>query len=245
MLACSTSSDHVWLKESSLNDQVVVKHSLHDSAENSLRDLSASLDIVRSISEDLWLDDWHETILLADSSVSSKSVGSLTDREITWHTISDLKDSSPFGKSAALVIESLGAASKSIKTLSSILISGSWENDETLVQLDTGMDSLASQQLHEVGTVGSSLVDGLLVHDHTGDVLLNSLSGKEELTVGTSVGLSVLNLDAVESLSNSSSGLVGGEDTLSSGADFTGSLNKLGLEGLHSSSSLNHFDLNA
>ena len=107
------------------------------------------------------------------------------------------------------------------------------------------MDSLASQQLHEVGTVGSSLVDGLLVHDHTGDVLLNSLSCEEELTVGTSVGLSVLNLNAVESLSNSSSGLVSGEDTLSSGADITSSLNKLGLEGLHSSSSLNHFDLNA
>jgi len=238
LVAGSSLSDHVWLEEGSLNDKVVVKHGLHDGAENVLRNSSASLDIVASVGEDLWLNDWHKTVLLADSSVSGESVGGLSDRELTWHTVTNLEDSSPLGEAAALVIERLSTASKSIKTLSGVLPVGSWKDNKSLIELNTGVDSLGSKELNKVSSISSSLVDSLLEHDDSGNVLLNSLSGEKELTVSSSVSLGVLNSNSIESLSDGSGGFISSEDTLSWGTDLTGGLDKFVLVWV--SSSRNH-----
>jgi len=61
-------------------------------------------------------------------------------------------------------------------------------------------------------------------------VLLDSWSDEKKLTVGTSVVFSVLNLNLIETLTNSSSALVSSEDTLASGRDLAGSFDEFVLE---------------
>ena len=109
--AISAFCDHVWFEKCPFDDEVVVEHCFHDGAEHFLRNFGTSFDGVGSVSKNLWLDDWHETIILADRTVAGQGMGSLIDGKLTWESIADFKDCSPFGKSAALVIESLGAAS--------------------------------------------------------------------------------------------------------------------------------------
>ena len=158
-------------------------------------------------------------------------MGSLLDGELTWESIADLEDGSPLGEPAALLVEGLASGGEAVETLSGALLVGASENDETLVELDTGVDVSASEKLDEVGAVSGSLVNGLLVHDDTTDVLFDSWSGEKKLTVCTSVGFVVLDLNLIETLSDSSSALVSSEDALASGRDFAGSFDKFVLEG--------------
>lgn len=158
-------------------------------------------------------------------------MGSLFDGELTWESIADLEDGSPLGEPAALLVEGLASGGEAVKSLSGALLVGASENDKTLVELDTGVDASASEMLDKVLAVSGSLVNGLLVHDDTADVLLDSWSDEKKLTVGTSVGFSVLDLNLIETLSNSSSALVSGEDALASGRDFAGSFDEFVLEG--------------
>lgn len=80
--ASGTLSDHVGLKEGSLDDEVVVEHGLHHGGEDVLRDAGALLDGVVTVGEDLGLDDGHETVVLADGTVAGEGVGGLADGEL-------------------------------------------------------------------------------------------------------------------------------------------------------------------
>ena len=99
-----------------------------------------------------------------------------------------------------------------------------------LVELDAGLDATGAEELDEVLSTSGSLVDSLLVHDDTTDVLLDSWSGEKKLAVGTSVGLSVLDADGIEALADGASRLVGSENTLAGGADLLCGLDELFLE---------------
>jgi len=61
--------------------------------------------------------------------------------------------------------------------------------------------------------------------------LINARGGEQKLSVGLSVFVGVLNLDAIESLSDGSSALVSGEDSLAWSADLLGGLDEFFLEG--------------
>lgn len=77
--AVSSLGHHVWLKEAALKENVVLMKRLYDLGENTLSDLSADFNRVVSISKNFRLNNRSETILLADSSIASKSVGGLND----------------------------------------------------------------------------------------------------------------------------------------------------------------------
>ena len=188
-----TSSDHVWLEEGTLDDQVLVEHGLHDSAEDELGDAGALVDRVAAIGEDLGLDDGHEAVVLADGTVAGKGVGSLADGDHRWAAISDLEHGSPLGEAAALGVELGSAAIETVETLGSGLAIGAADGNDSLIELDTGLDATRAEELDEVLSTGSGLVDGLLVQDDAGDVLLDSWGGEEELSVSTSVVFGVLN----------------------------------------------------
>lgn len=169
-----TGSDHVWFEEGALDDQVLVEHGLHDSAEDELGDAGALVDRVAAIGEDLWLDDGHETVVLADGAVAGKGVGSLADGDHRWASISDLEDGSPLGEAAALGVELGSAAIETVETLGSGLAVGAADGNDSLVKLDTGFDATRAEELDEVLSTGSGLVYSLLVQDDAGDVLLDS-----------------------------------------------------------------------
>ena len=228
--AFSAGGDHVRLEHASLEEEVMVEHGLLDSGEDTLGNLSASVNIVGTILENLGLYDGDKAVLLADGTVAGESVGSLLNSKVGGEAITDLEDRAPLGKTASLFVEGLGTGSKTVESLSGGLVLGSHKVDKALVELDADMDATAAEVGYHVGTVGDLLIDGLLVHDDTGDVFLDLGGGDKEITVGASVFLSVLDVDGVEALADGTSGLVSGEDTLTSGSDLLGGLNKFSLK---------------
>lgn len=222
-------SDHVGLEEGSFNDKLVVKHSLHDNCKDVFRDFSTSVDIVSTINQNFWLDDGHKSVVLADTTITGESMCSLVNRELRGATIrSNLKNSSPLGKSASLFVEGFASSSKTIKTLSGLLPVGSSNFDGPLVDLNTSDDTARSEVFNEVDSILGLLVEGLLEHDDTTDVVVHFRGSEEELTVSASVVLGVLDVDACKALSNSSSALISSKDTLSRGGDFLCSIDQIG-----------------
>jgi len=209
---------------------VVVEHCLHHSGEDLLGDTGTLVDVVVAVGEDLGLDDGHKTVILADGSVAGEGVGGLANGELRGASISNLEDGSPLGKAAALGVEGGSAGSQAVETLSGALVPGATKDDEALVELDTGMNATGAEELNEVLSASGSLVDGLLVHDDAGDIFLDGGCGEEEFSVCASVVDVVLDGDRVESLSDSASGLVSSEDTLTRGSDLTSHLDELVLE---------------
>jgi len=139
--ALSSRGHHVGFQHESFNKKFLIEQGLHDSGENTLRDLSANLNRVGSVLEDLGLDDGHETILLADGAISGEGVGSLLNGDFRWAAVSDLKDGSPLGKSAAHFVILSASLVKVIKSLSSSLTISASNNLDTLIDLDTTLNS--------------------------------------------------------------------------------------------------------
>jgi len=124
---------------------------LHDSTEYFLGNNSALLDSMITILEDLWLDNWHESVLLADGSVSSKGVSGLLNSGIRWaDVLINLKDGSPFSESASQFVIFSASGTKSIKSLGGCLSIGSSDNLETSVDLDTAVNVSGSEDLAEL-----------------------------------------------------------------------------------------------
>jgi len=96
----------------------MVEHGLLDSGEDTLRNLSTSLNIVGTILENLGFNDGDKAILLADGSVAGESVGGLMNGKVGGEAITDLEDSAPLGKTASFIVEGLGTGSKTVETLS-------------------------------------------------------------------------------------------------------------------------------
>ena len=188
------------------------------------------MDIVLTILKDLWLDDWHKTVLLADGTVSGKTVGGLSDSKVGWEAITNFEDGSPLSKSATQFVVLSASLAKVIETLSGSLSISTTDNLKTLVDLNTAVDASASQQVTEALAIFAGITDGLVEHDDARYVLLDIWGGEEELTIGLSILVVVLNANVVKSLTNGAGGLIGSEDTLSWGTNLLGGLDKFFLE---------------
>lgn len=90
---------------------------------------------------------------------------------------------------------------------------------QTLVDLNSDLNSLRLQQLDESSAIGGLLSDGLVEEDGSADVLFHVGGGEQQLTVLSSVLLIVLDLDLVEAASNGGSAFISSEDTLARDRD--------------------------
>lgn len=165
--ASGTWGNHIGLEKKTLNDELLVNESFHDSGEDSLRSFSADLNVVVTVSKDLGFNDGNKTIVLADATVSGKTVSDVLDGNLRWSAVTNLANSSPLGESAAFFVVLLASLGKSIKTLGGLLVLGTTDDNKTLVDLNTGMDTTTSKELNKVLSVSSLLVKGLLEHDDT------------------------------------------------------------------------------
>ena len=158
-------------------------------------------------------------------------MGSLSDSSLGWASSSNLANGSPLCESASHSIVLSASLTKSIKSLSGSLSISSSNIDESCVDLNTAVNASSSEDLNELlGAIGSGVANSLIEHDDTADVLLNTWGGEKHLSVSLSVGMVVLNANAVESLSNGASGLISSENTLARGADVFAGLDELFLE---------------
>jgi hypothetical protein len=106
--------DHVWLKEASFKEDVLVLKCLETKAQNSFSDSLADFNRVSSVAEDFRFNNWDKTIVLADGSVSSESPCVFLDGAVSWASSGfvNLEDGSPFSESAAHVVELLAHISE-------------------------------------------------------------------------------------------------------------------------------------
>lgn len=211
-----TWGDHVGLQQASLEEDVLLLESSENGRENLLGDFLAGFNGVVSVVEDFWLNDWDKSVLLADGGVSGQSPGVLLDSEISWSTISsNLENGSPLGESASEIVVLLAHGGEGVKSLGGALSVGGGNILETLIDLDSGNDSLRFKVLDEVDTVLGLVGAGLLEHDNSRDVILDSLSGEQKFSVSSSILFTVLNSNRVESLLDGSSGFISSQDSLS------------------------------
>lgn len=109
----SSGSNHVRFDDTSLNDELVGLHLLHDARVDHLRDCFTFLKSVVSIKADLRLDDWYEAIVLSDTSVTSQSVSSFVEGKFGRTSISSvtLDDTSPLAETDTTRVVSLASLS--------------------------------------------------------------------------------------------------------------------------------------
>lgn len=190
-----------------------------------------------SVLEDFRLNNWHETILLADGAVSGKAVGILSNSQFRRASISNLKNSSPFSKSSTHSVILSASLSEAIESLCSGLSISSTDLNNTSVDLNTAMNSSFPEECSKRLSILASISKGLVEHDDSTDVLFDPRSSEKKFSVCLSVIVVVFNLNSIKSLSNSSGGLIGGEDSLTWCANFLSSLDQLFLE---ASASVHH-----
>lgn len=164
-------SHHVRLQERTFQEHVVIVERLVAGREHALCHVSAAIDVVVTINEDLWLDDRDQAVLLADDGVASQSIGVLVDRELTGLGGADLQDGAPLGKASSGSVVLLAALRKAIESLSGGLAIGPGELDGALVDLDAGEHTALLEDFDEGLAVGSLLEEGLLEEDGAAQVL--------------------------------------------------------------------------
>jgi len=213
--------DHVGLEQSSLQQDLVVMQSLDDDRQDSLGGLNAVLERVLSVHQDLGLNDGNESVLLADGSISSQTVGILQHGKRSGAALLgiNLEHGSPLGKSSSGFVELLASSSEIVQSQGGGLLGSVGNDGGSLVDLDANLDAQLVEHLSKGGSISSLLEQSLLVQDHSRDVVLESLRSEEEFSVVSSVVLVVLDGNLLESLPNGSSGLISSEDSMSSGCD--------------------------
>lgn len=205
--ACSlwagdTWSHHVWLEQETFDQEVLIEKLTHDRSKDFLGDCSANVDTMLSILKNLWLDDGHQTILLADGAIPGELLGILLNRCLGWEAFADLEDCSPFGKPAAELVVLCTSLAQAIKALSQSLIVCTRDWYKTSVHLDTTVDSSTSEHFGELHASFGCVSHCLVEHDHSADVLAEAWSREEQLPVGLAVCMIVFHLDLVKPLAN-------------------------------------------
>jgi len=152
-LALGSWSNHIWFEEETFEKKSLLDKLSHNVVEDSLRNLGAGTDIMISIGDNLWLDNWDETVMLANVTISSKRMGSLLNGNLRWAVFSNLDDSSPFGESASHLIVLLASGTKSIKTLGDTLVIGSWDDGHTSIDLDSSKNTLVGQDFDKFSSI--------------------------------------------------------------------------------------------
>ena len=185
VLALDSSNSHGWLQEGSLEHNSAVLELLVHDAQNTLLDGSGGGDVVVSVDEDLWLDDWDKSGLLTDAGVAGKSVSGLIDGVVGRRSVLNVDEEggTPLGEAGSLVVVLDASVVQVVKSTAPRLAwVSSAKSLQSGVNLDSRDDSGLVQELNEWLSLGRVLEEGLLEEDGSRDVLSESRGGEKELT---------------------------------------------------------------
>jgi len=227
LLGVGARGHHVGLQEGTLEEDMMLVESLVAGSKDHLSDVSAALNVMRAIDEDLWLHNRNQTILLADDGIASKTLSIQVNGKLRWLVGANLEDSTPLGKAGTGLVVLGTALAKVIMALGGGLLVSASNLNGALVDLDARENASLIEDINEGLAILGLLVQGLLEEDHTTYVLKGTRAAEQELTEGTAVLLDVLNVDAGKTLANGASGLISCKDTLSRGANVGSILDEL------------------
>lgn len=83
---------------------MVVAQCLVDGSQDDFSDLLATFEVVVTIGQDFWLDDWDDALGLADGSVTGQDIGVFQDSLVAGGVLADLQDATPLGEVAAVLL---------------------------------------------------------------------------------------------------------------------------------------------
>jgi hypothetical protein len=175
---------------------MVLVESLVAGSKDHLRDISTALNVMRAIDKDLRLHNRHETILLADDGITSKTLSIEVNGKLRRLIGADLEDSTPLGEAGTSLVVLGAALAKVIMALGGGLLVCASDLNGALVDLDAGEDTSLLEDIDEGLAILGLLVQGLLKENHTTQAREGTRAAEEELTEGTTVLLDVLNVDA-------------------------------------------------
>ncbi len=163
--------DHVGLQNHALEQNTVLFQLLKGLSKNLRRNPLAQINVMVTVHEDLWLDDGHNSRLLAKGGVSSQSVRVGADAIVRGEALSDGDYSAPLGEACPELSVFSKSLAESIETLGDFL---TWEASEvscSLVNLDPRQDPLFAQDIDERSAFGSVLPQGLIKENDAADVI--------------------------------------------------------------------------
>jgi hypothetical protein len=148
-------------------DKLIFDDGLLHSFVNFLGNLSAFLDSVGSVLEDLWLNNWDKTGVLADGSISCERVSGLFNGLFRWAAVCfvNLDNGSPLSESDSHSVVLFGSSGHTVETHSGSLVIGSFNGGKTGIDLDSGNNALGSEAIDELSSVQSRVSSGLVIQD--------------------------------------------------------------------------------
>lgn len=142
---------------------------------------------------------------LAGRSIASQNVGVLVDGQSRGLVLAHLQGAAPLGEATSLLVVLLAALGKIVEALGGGLGVGALQVHHASVHLDAGDDATLGEHLREGLASGVLLVHRLVEQDDTRDVVVQLLGGGEEqVAVGATIRLGVLEVDVGETLADGS-----------------------------------------
>merc|ERR1719237_78716 len=166
--ALNTRHGHRWLQQRTLKQHTVILKLGVNRREHALLHTRRGRKLVVAINQNLWLNDGHKPVLLADACITSKVLRGDVDREVcrTACLDVDLERGAPLGKARALLIVLGRALSEIIQASAPVLtVIAATEWLEASVHLDAWDDPIALEDIDERRARGVVLIECLLKKD--------------------------------------------------------------------------------
>ena len=142
----------------------------------------------------------------------------------------NFENSPPLSKTASQGIVFCTSFWKSIKTPCGSFSMSIWNINKTTIDFDTSIDSTRSKVINISCSIFKWITSSLIIKNYSRNILFDIRSREKEFTISLSVGMCVFYFYTFESLSDSSSRLIKGTDTLSTCSNFFSSLDQLFFE---------------
>lgn len=210
--AVGTRANHGRLQQHAVEHDVVIREVLEGFRPDRGGNFEGFFQGVLAVEEDFRLDDRDQTSVLADGGVSRQAVRAVSDGDL-GRASRDGDDGSPLAKARALLVVFRGSVGEAVQTLAPGFTVAVRERLQSLVDLDTRVDTLFVQAVDERLASLRGLVEGLLEEDGAANVLTEVRGRDEEFSVSTTVFFGVFYPDAFETGAARGVGFIHRQDT--------------------------------
>ena len=176
--AVGTRANHGRLQQHAVEHDVVVREVLEGFRPDRGGNFIGFFQGVLTVEEDFRLDDRDQTGVLADGGVSRQAVRAVGNGDL-GRARRDGDDGSPFAKARALLVVFRGSVGEAIQTLAPGFAVAVRKRSQSLVDLDTRVDTLLIQAVDESLAILGGLVEGLFKENGTTNVL-TKVRGRDE-----------------------------------------------------------------
>lgn len=94
---------HVWFQQSTFQVYMMIVQCFVHGGQNGFGDLLAAVQIVITIGQNFWLNNWNDAICLANGCIACENVGIFQNGLVAWGVFADFQYATPFGEVASIL----------------------------------------------------------------------------------------------------------------------------------------------